>query len=604
MKQKSTKTSKNIIKTNSGSNKAKGDVWDLKELLNGKSFDQHIREITGMVEEFKKFRVMLNKDLNPEDFRKILLLEESIIVRAGKIGAYYEMKFAENTTDKDALAKMSQLKQLASTFSNDGIFFSLWFIALNDNDAKRYLESKDLQDYKYYLELLRKSKPYTKSEEIEKIINIKDVTGSGAFSDMYDIITSNYSFEIEGKKVSMEELVSYIHSDSPKLRKEAFDKLFTRFGQDITLLSEIYKNVVLSWYNDGVKIRGYKNPISIRTFSDDVTDKAVNAMMNTVKKNTKLFQEYFKLKYSINIKDGQKYPYSRYHLYAPVKIKEKFYNYEYCKNFTLETFQKFDPRFYNNALKIFDGKHIHSISTPNKRGGGFCSPTTTDVIPYIFLNHNNKLRDLFTMVHETGHAVHFVFANKNNNLQYHAGLPICETASVFSEMLLADRLLKESKDNNERKYVLVQLLDNQFATITRQTYITLFEQIAHDKILAGATSKDLEVENRKLLVEQFGDMDIPEVFDKGWAYIAHMFNHPFYCYSYSWGNLLVLSLFDMYKKEGKKFVDKYIKLLSAGGSVPPMKLLKDIEIDVESEEFWQRGFNIIREEIEELRKLK
>jgi len=152
-------------------------------------------------------------------------------------------------------------------------------------------------------------------------------------------------------------------------------------------------------------------------------------------------------------------------------------------------------------------------------------------------------------------------------------------------------------------YVLIQSLDNQFATIIRQAYFTVFEKFAHEKVIEGINTGVLNQKWYETLKEQFGDMDIPENFKYEWLYVSHMYNSPFYCYGYVWGNLFVLSLYDMYKKDGKQFIDKYIDLLSAGGSDSPSNLMKKLGVDPENEEFWQRGFNIIKEEIEELKKL-
>ena len=229
---------------------------------------------------------------------------------------------------------------------------------------------------------------------------------------------------------------------------------------------------------------------------------------------------------------------------------------------------------------------------------------TKDVAPYLLLNHTDSLRDVSTMIHELGHGIHDIFAGeKQTDLERHASLTICETASVFSEMMLAERLLKECSNNNEKKYVLTQSLDNQYATIVRQAYFVIFEIYAHDAIMKGATKEELDEQYYVLLKEQFGDMPIPEIFKHEWNYIPHIHESPFYCYAYAWGNLFVLALYDMYKKEGKPFIDKYVELLSAGGSDSPANLMKKLGIDAESEEFWQRGFNIIKEEVQELKKL-
>jgi len=586
--------------------KIQGDVWELEELLAGKSFDEWIQIILPKVEKFKRYRTLLNDSITPQKILEIVRLEEEISMDAERVGAYYSLKSAENTQDSQALSKINQLVNIGADINNDLRFFELWFMQLNDKTAEKLLNSKELKSYKYHLESVRREKPYTKSEEIEQIMELKDVTGGDAHSTIYDIITGKYKFKWNNKTVTQEEVVKYVREKNPKNREKAYELVLGRYKEDSLVLSEIYKNIVNDWYNDGVKIRKYQSSINVRNKSYDVSDESVEILLNTIKKNVNVFQEYFKIKYELNKNAGQKYPFSRYHLYAPFITKNtRKYDYDYSKAFVLDMFNNFDKRFYDRALRIFNAKHVHSHPKENKQGGAFCADVTKGMEPYIMLNHTDGLRDVFTLAHEFGHGVHDSFATeKQSHLERHASLTICETASVFSEMLLAHKLLNESKNKEEKKQLLVELLDNQYATISRQAYFVLFEKYAHEHIPKGITKEELDNYYGTLLKEQFGNMQIPEVFKHEWNYIPHIHNSPFYCYSYAWGNLFVLSLYDMYKKEGNSFVEKYIDLLSAGGSDSPNNLMKKLGINAESEEFWQRGFNIIKEEIEELKKLK
>jgi oligoendopeptidase F len=370
------------------------------------------------------------------------------------------------------------------------------------------------------------------------------------------------------------------------------------------VLNEIYKNIVIDGTTEDLKIRGYKTPISSENLSNEIDDKTIETLLKTIRKNTSVFSEYFKLKWKINQKKGKKYEFSRYHIYAPypVKITEKF-DFEKSKKIMLELFKGFSEEFYKAANEIIEKKHVHAYPKINKRSGAFCMSLHNKETPFIMLNHTGTLNDLFTLVHEFGHGVHNCLSREQNNLSYEASLPIAETASIFSEMMLADKIMKEAKDDNEKIATIIKLLDDQFATIIRQTYFVLFEIFAHDNIEKGLTKEEMNQEYKKILKEQFGKMKIPPLFEEEWHYIPHIHYSPFYCYSYAWGNLLVLSLFSMYKKEGENFKEKYLSILKAGGSKSPVEMLKEIGIDPTKEEFWQQGFEIIKEEIKELKKL-
>lgn len=604
MRQKTIKI-KETDNKKSNPSKASGEIWDLDHILAGKQFDQWISETSSKVERFKRYRSQLNNNISPQKILEILMLDEEIMVGLSRIDAYYSLRFSADTKDPEALAKLGQIKQIIAQIANDTLYFNLWFMQMDEAAAKKIIVSKELKPYRYHLETIRKAKKYTKSEEIEKILQLKDITGIESFFELYNILTSSYKFLWEGKEANQEEVIKHIHSEDPKQREEAYKKVLQRYKEDETILTEIYKNIVTGWYIDGLKIRGFQSSIEIRNNSNDVSNKAVDTLLGSIRKNMKIFHEFLRLKYELNKKSGQKYSYSRYHLYAPFAIKnKKRYDYEYSKVYVLDTYKMFDQRFYERALSIFDDKHVHSHPTPSKRGGAFCYGITKEMSPYILLNHTDDLKSVFTMAHELGHGIHDIFAGeRQTDLERHASLSVCETASVFGEMLLADRLLKESKDSEEKKQILVEMLNNQFATIPRQAYFVIFEKIAHEMVMQGTSKEAMEKKYYELLKEQFGDMEIPEIFKNEWNYVMHIYENPFYCYAYAWGNLFVLALYDMYKKEGKQFIEKYIELLSAGGSDSPANLMKRLGADPESEEFWQRGFNIIKEEIEELRKL-
>ena len=453
---------------------------------------------------------------------------------------------------------------------------------------------------------MRKDKAYTKSEEIEKILTLKSVTGSSSTKNLYEIHTNGFTYSFNGKEgVTREEVMKHAQGTDPKLREEAYKTVLGRYGKESTLLSEMYKNIVLDWHNGSIKIRGYKDAINVRNHANDIPDEAVEALMSVVKDNSSVFADYFKLKYDLNKEKGLEYPFSRYHLYAPYPVKEeREYSYEESKKLVLETYKEFSDEFYQAAKGIFDADHVHAFPIANKRGGAFCYSVHTDDVPFILLNHTGSVRDLFTMMHEFGHGIHGMVSRDQNDMNYDTAIPMAETASIFGEMVLADKLLGKSESVEEKKAILINLLDNEYASIGRQTYFVMFEKYAHEALIKGASKEELDNEWLSLLKEQFGEMSVPEEFKHEWNYIPHIHASPFYCYAYSWGNLLVLSLFDMFRKEGESFKQKFTHLLASGGNASPADLLAAFGVDPSDKGFWQGGFNIIKEQIEELKKLE
>ncbi|MFA6073299.1 MAG: M3 family oligoendopeptidase [Candidatus Woesearchaeota archaeon] len=580
------------------------EIWNLNDILGAETYENILKKVEKNIKFIENSRKLLSNDVSASVVFNLIKISEETGSLLSRAGGYYSLKSSENTKDEDALAKLSALSMISSDIETRTLFFELWFISLDDSPSKRLIESSELQKYRYFLESLKDHKPYTKSEEVEKILSIKDVTGGDSFSSLYDMHVSSYKFKFMDKKeATQEEVMSFYTSPNPKLRKKAYELIYSKYKEDSVFLSEIYKSIVLDWYNEIVKIRGYKSSISARNMSNKIDDKSVEIFLKVVRKNTPMFAEYFKLKHKILNLSGQKYEFSRVHIYAPFELKEKKYSYLESKKMVLDTFKSFDVRFYDAAKKVFDEKHIHSHPSPGKRGGAFCSSINKSITPYVLLNYTEKLRDVSTMMHELGHAVHDVFSSKQTDLLAHPKIPLAETASIFAETLLEHRLIKESKDKKEKIALLISSIDSHYQSIPRQTYLVLFEIWAHERIKEGATKKEMDDYYHSLLVEQFGEMNIPEIFDHEWNYIPHIHHTPFYTYAYAWGNLLVLAFYAMYKEQGAKFVDKYIEFLSSGASKSTTDIMLAMGANPSSEAFWQKGFDMIKEEIEELKKL-
>jgi oligoendopeptidase F len=210
---------------------------------------------------------------------------------------------------------------------------------------------------------------------------------------------------------------------------------------------------------------------------------------------------------------------------------------------------------------------------------------------------------VFTLAHELGHAVHSQAAQDRSILVQDAPLPLAETASTFSELLLYDNLSDKISDN-EKKAMLSEKIDDLYATILRQSFFTISEVDAHKQIGEGTTIDEISKTYLNNLKVQFGNsVSLSDDFAIEWSCIPHFYHTPFYCYAYSFGNLLALSLFQRYKKEGKDFVPAYISILAAGGSKKPEKLLSEYGFDISSPKFWQEGFDYVKEQVKILSSL-
>ena len=581
--------------------------WDLSDLMKNPTkqmFDKKIKEIEKSAEQFERQKNQLKASITESKFLKLLHQIEDITEKSSHIGGYASLKYSEDTQSDEATTLLTKISQFGSKIENQILFFDLWWKKqVDEKNAKRLMKNAgDLSDYLRYKRLMSK---YSLTEPEEKIINTLDVTGVSALVKLYDKITNafTYTIKINDKKKTMgrEELTTYVRSKNAKIRETAYKALLTKYQKNKGVVGEIYQNIVLNWKNEGIGMRNFSSPISIQNIGNDIDDKTVDSLLHVCKKNAPVFQKYFSKKADMV---GMK-KLRRYDLYAPTKsrIKEKNYSYDNAVKLVLDSLHKFSPKISDFASHVFNENHVDHSIRPGKRDGAFCSTPLPYITPFVLINYTGKSRDVFTLAHEIGHAVHSIAASDKSILVSDASLPLAETASTYSELLLYDNI-SEIINDGEKKSMLAEKIDDFYATICRQSFFTIFEMDAHEQIANSATVDEISNTYLNNLKTQFGNsIKISDDFGIEWSYIPHFYHSPFYCYSYSFGNLLSVSLFQTYKKEGKSFVPTYIDILAAGGSKKPELLLKEHGFDISKTKFWQDGFDYIKNQVNILSKL-
>jgi len=581
--------------------------WNLDELVKNPTrtvFDKKLAKIESTAKRFEKIKKSLNPKISSGKFLKLLHDVEYISEKSSVIGGYASLRYSENTQSDEATSLLTRITKFGSDIENRLLFFDLWWKKqVDEKNARRLIKSAG--QFSEYLRFKRLLAKYSLSEPEERIINTLDVTGVSALVKLYDKITNAYVYvvTVDGKKRTMnrELLTTLFRSKKAKTREAAYKSLFSKFSENKGVTGEIYQNIVLNWRDEGVGMRGFSSPIMIRNISNNVDNETAKTLLDVCKKNSKIFQKYFLQKAKLL---GMK-KLRRYDLYAPrkSKIKEKNYSYDKSVKLVLDSLSKFSPVLSEDARGVFKKKHVDSVIRPGKTVGAFCSTPSPKITPYVLVNFTGKSRDVFTLAHEIGHAIHSISASGKSILVSDASLPLAETASTFSEMLLYDKL-SETVSEQEKKTMLSEKIDDFYATIGRQSFFTLFEIEAHKRIANSITVDEISKTYLHNLNEQFGSsVKVSEDFGIEWSCIPHFHHAPFYCYAYAFGNLLALSLFQRYKKEGKSFAPTYIEILSAGGSKKPEKLLRESDIDIAKPRFWQDGFDYIQDQVKELSKL-
>lgn len=583
--------------------------WDLDQILPLDEFDKLYAEIEAEIPEYADWQKKLTPGISIELFQGYISWSQSLIE---KFTCLVDRVALWETTDIKA-GEPARLKaraqDLGVKLSEQSRPVNMWFKGkavegmqtLDDENAARLFAS--LKDYEYSLQYSRKVAKFTLSLEAESIIAHKDTTGTSVLTDLRDAIEADfvYSFKLDGKSHSYDtasELMRHIYAPNPIEREAAYRALYVPYEREKQKFFKIYQAVVKDWDYES-KLRGYDSTIAMRNVGNHIPDRAIETLLAVCEEESVIFQEFFRWKQKQLGLPSMR----RFDLYAPIGESQQEFSYAEAVDLTMQSFTEFSPEFAAKAKRIIEEQHIDSHPSPTKRGGAFCATVTPALAPYVLLNYAGKARDVSTLAHELGHGVHSLYASHLPIGVQHANLPLSETASTFGEMLLFENMLASLENEADRKAMIAEKVADSYATICRQTYFVKFELEAHKAIPQGAGVEDLERLWLDTLKSQFGDaVELDDVFRHEWAYIPHIVHTPFYCYAYSFGELLSLSLYARYKREGKPFVGKIENILKAGGSRDPHEVLMEVGVDMTSADFWRGGFAIIRDWVAQLQK--
>lgn len=580
--------------------------WSLNDLIAspaGSEMEDVFTELEAAVSILEAQRPFLIAEISKGTFSELIALVERVGYFSRLLTGYAALWFSEDNSHPDALAFRSRVEKTMAETRNRTLFFDLWWKSLDEAHVTRLIGSSG--DVRYFLESLRRYAPYTLSEPVEKAITTKDVNGTQGLVTIYDMITNGLLFEWKSdgeiQHLTRSELMAHAFSPSPEHRARTYQTLYREYEKHSAVLGQIYRYVVGDWYQENVGLRGMAAPMSVRNLANDIPDEVVGTLLDVCRNNAPMFQRYFKLKAGWLGKDKLR----RYDLYAPLAAEEKVYPFEEAVPLIDDALRRFSPRIAELAERVLAERHLDSETRPGKDTGAFCYGVVPDRTPWVSVNYTGRYGSVSTLAHELGHAIHGMLASGHSTLTFRSSLPLAETASVFSEILLLERVLADEPALAVRRTLLAQFIDETYATALRQAYFVLFERDAHDLInTAGATSDRLAELYMDNLGEQFGDsMELADEFRWEWTSIPHIYATPFYCYAYTFGQLLVLSLYQRYQQEKAAFVPRYERILESGGSRSPIEILDEAGIDIRPAAFWQGGFDILSGMIEQLEQL-
>lgn len=569
------------------------DKWNLESLFkNQNDLDGFVKRLQTKAVSFeKKYSGKLS---NIVDFEVVIGEYENLLEGIGRIMTYAFLIFAKDSSNG---AYYSKYELIANKIQDSLIFFEIELTNLDSKIINKAIKSS--KKYKYFLQKLVEQKKHLLSKEEEKILLKVSPVGKEAFSRLFDEYMSSLKFKFDGKIVSEEEILSKLHFDNRVTRKAAQKELTKRLRKSSHILKYII-NIVRKDLRIKMDLRGYEKPESFRHIDNQISQKSVDSMIDIVVKNFPLVHKYYKIKSKIlgieKLKD--------YDRYAPINIgsKEATFPYEKAKTMVIESYMDFSVKFGKIVQDAFKNGWVDSHPAKNKRSGAFSHGATPIAHPYVLLNHTDGRRCVFTIAHEFGHAIHQELSKSVGYLNMDTPLTTAETASVFGEMLLFDKMKKELK-GDQLLSLYAGKIEDIFSTLFRQVVMTNFEREIHKRDGELEVSDLNEIwfdENKKMFEDT---LFLSDNYKLWWSYIPHFIHSPFYCYAYGYGQLLSLTLFGLYKSGSKDFVKKYTEFLSCGGSKSPSELVGIFGFDIEDDKFWKYGIDEVKKILDEFNKI-
>jgi oligoendopeptidase F len=581
--------------------------WDTTPLYPSPSSPELARafeEGTSQVAAFRERYRTKVAGMSAEPLLGALREYETLQEALAKPQLYAHLLFAADSENDENKRLSQKSSEFGNLMGRELLFFDLEIIQMEEEQFKSLLDDSLLAPYRHFLEVLRKYKSHTLTEREESLLSQKSLTGVQAFCRLFDEVSASlrYTLEIEGEKREMtgEEVLALLHHPDAELRERAFGTFLKKHEENDILFSAVFNNVALD-HSQELELRNYAHPMEPTNLGNEIPTPVVESLMQVSEANYPLAQEYFKLKAQLlgmpRLKNSD--------VYAPLSDSGRQYSFEEARSMVVEGYRGFSPEFAQMADSFFLEKRVDVLPRPGKSGGAFCMGMTPSLSPYLLLNFTGNLRDISTIAHEVGHGIHFMLAQRQTMLNYHPPLPLAETASVFGEMLLTRKLLENETDNAVKRSLLCAKIEDIIATTFRQNVLTRFEERMHLERKNGLlTARELcnmwWEENAKL----YGDaVQMIEPYRFGWSYISHFIHARFYCYSYTCAELLVLSLYQRYLKERESFIPIYRDILADGGARTPAETLAPAGIVLSDPGFWQGGYDLLRDLIEELKKL-
>lgn len=515
---------------------------------------------------------------------------------AGRAGSFAHLWFSTDTGDPERGALVQEVQERATEIGTQLLFFELEWAQLPEGRADELLTDPKLERARHHLQVLRRFREYLLSEPEERILAEKSVTGRAAWTRLHSELTSAMTVEVDGEEKGLEEALSRLTSHDREVRKEAASAVTKTLEKDIRTRAYIFNMLVHDKATDD-RLRGYDHWLQSFNLSQEASDDAVEALVTAVRGRFDLPQRWYALKAKLLGLDRLAF----YDRMAAVTEDEAEVAWNEAKEIVHSCYTSFSPKLGELVDEFFTRSWIDVPPRPGKVTGAFCAPTVSTHHPYVLLNYTNKRRDVLTLAHELGHGVHQYLGSAQGPFHHTTPLTVAETASVFGETIVFNRLLELEDSPPGRFALLAEKVEGSIGTVFRQVAMNGYEARVHNTRrsegeLSVERLGDLWIETQ---AEMLGDtVDLEDGYRSWWSYIPHFIHVPGYVYAYAFGFLLAVSIYRLYEQRGVDFVPSYLDMLSAGGSRSPEELAAMVGCDLADPAFWEGGLEVISRDVQ------
>lgn len=581
-------------------------VWDLEPLVYGQGEAGARKLMTRAEREGERFADRWRgrvRELSAAELAQAIRQYERLREHLTRAYEYAYLRWCADTQNAESGALLQEIKERAARLGGKLVFFELEWAKAPEAHVRKMMQAPELAQRRKLLANFRIGRRHWLSEAEERIIGELSVSGGSAWRRLFDEQLGRLRVTLDRQEVSLEEALACLSDPDRRLRRRAAYAVSRALGDGLEVRAFCY-NTVLGEHATLDRLRGRPHWLHARNLANEISGVSVQALVQAVRERFQLAQDWYALK--AKLLGLRRLEYFDRNAPLPLPGTDRRVSYAEARRLVVEAYERFSPKLGKLADRFFCEGWIHAPVRPGKLEGAFCAYTVPSLHPYVMVNFTGRMGDVLTLAHELGHGVHAYLAREHGISLQSPPLTVCEAASVFGEYLCRDLLLEDERDPATQLSLLGEALDGAVAAVFRQIALHAFEERCHThrRTHGELSLDDFQRHWLKTQRELLGDsVAMDERFGHWWSYIPHFIHSPGYVYAYAYGQLFALVIYQRWREEGKPMVAKYLRMLSAGGSLSPRQLGELVGCDLDDPQFWRQGLDLLEEQLDRARRL-